>query len=642
MKKRCFISKTSKGFSVMKIIMNNVKNSRLPLCIALFLCFSLLGKLSPQQIKKRQVLAKSQQINKNILEKKRGLIIILDDSETGKYGVAHAHLLSALYQEASPIIVSVSLLYSLASHYDNPDVNYESPRMWSPNRWIIKRVNDSLNLLIPMKYLETLNVESGKVEEYKATLKEQLTDVELRLGFKVNHMQTMYYSLIKKSMFQRFLGYFSKAPGLVRYFVSSLDDIFVQKIDYIEKNADVPEWYVYIYGHGRIKSSMSFLSLKNFQQFLGFLNNKIIVKLLVVSSCFVAGTNSKIFYGKVKSDIKEEYSFPIIVQGLNDVMTTGLVSPTVNERSWYYDKNINVLPIVNFSSFFEKAKSLEGNYSEIVKPISEEVKASAVNMPQIKLPGSDWFSVIEGDKKIISIGSNVAQIKNVQESLDVVAAFKKDPELILLYTDTIPFELKINSTNLKEIISMVTSKSKGIQYPVSVLYTLKDISSRGLKSTTSTETQLYNWIRRKAKNVAAKILPSRSKQNDNVRVIQRIKKISSNRPVSEMIHWFSPVIYSGGTKWFFIGEMGSNKDILILGTYNEGMRVYFKDKDGVLWTEQYDDRVIEFMRVERGSIHEKFYDERMRIIRKLEQKDSSQSQTATASEEIKKETIVNK
>jgi hypothetical protein len=114
-------------------------------------------------------------------------------------------------------------------------------------------------------------------------------------------------------------------------------------------------------------------------------------------------------------------------------------------------KDIDVLPTVNFLSFFKKAKKLEGNYSEIVKPLSEEIKNDTANMPQIKFPGSDWFSVIEGDKKIISIGSNVAQIKNVQESLDVVADFKKDPELILLYTDTIPFELKINSTNLKEI-----------------------------------------------------------------------------------------------------------------------------------------------------------------------------------------------
>jgi hypothetical protein len=129
---------------------------------------------------------------------------------------------------------------------------------------------------------------------------------------------------MKQSIFQRFLGYFSKAPGLVRYFVSSLDDIFVQKIGYIEKKVDVPEWYVYIFGHGYIKYSMAFLSLKNFQQFLGFLNNKMIVKLLVVSSCFVAGTNSKIFYGKIKSDIKEEYSFPIIAKGLNDVMTVSL------------------------------------------------------------------------------------------------------------------------------------------------------------------------------------------------------------------------------------------------------------------------------------------------------------------------------
>ena len=100
------------------------------------------------------------------MEKKRGLIIILDDTETGKYGVVKARLLLALSQEASPVIVSASLLYSLAYHYDNPDVNYESPRMWSPNRWIIKRINDSLSLLIH-KILENLNVEEARSKNIK-------------------------------------------------------------------------------------------------------------------------------------------------------------------------------------------------------------------------------------------------------------------------------------------------------------------------------------------------------------------------------------------------------------------------------------------------------------------------------------------
>ena len=152
------------------------------------------------------------------------------------------------------------------------------------------------------------------------------------------------------------------------------------------------------------------------------------------------------------------------------------------------------------------------------------------------MPGVEWFSVIEIDKKIVSIGSILAQTKNPKTPLDIVTYFKKDPEVILLYTDNIPFELKINSNQLKEIVSMVSSG------------------------------------------------PIKDKPNF---VIHHIKKISSSQDSEKIFKWFESVSSSSllehGSKWFFIDEINNDwRNVIIFGIDPDTYKVY---GENFIWSE---------------------------------------------------------
>ncbi len=92
------------------------------------------------------------------------------------------------------------------------------------------------------------------------------------------------------------------------------------------------------------------------------------------------------------------------------------------------------------------------NYKEIIKYLNTSSESETT--PQIKLPGLDWFSVINADKNIVQIGSILAS-KRGNRPLDIVKFFRNEPRILLLYAPNIPFELIINSKNLQSIVSML-------------------------------------------------------------------------------------------------------------------------------------------------------------------------------------------
>ena len=583
------------------------------------------------------------QMSKEESDKKKGLLIFLDDSEKDDLGAISYSFLTALYQEAGSIIVSTSLLYTLFEYRakDNRSINViynevKKEKMavildpniqkatsirqkddillskiaFQPDRWVIKKVNNSLSLLIPIGYLESLNIDKEKVKKSDSSAHE-ISDTELKLGLRVNHMETLEYQSMSRPIYTRFSDYMLRNVAFahyfisdyVNYFVDSLDTIFCKKTDYKNKK-DIPEWFIFMNGHGLINHSIADLSFYDFKQFLQFLDTKIVTKLLVVISCYVAGVNAETIYGDIKLETQQYYSFPIIAQGLNDVVT-------FNSRPGFWESRYNDKQIVNmythidFIAFFKKAKELEDSYNEVIRPITLNL---IENTPQIKLPGIEWFSVMEIDTKIVSIGSILAKTRDLQRPLDIVSFFKKDPNIILLYADNIPFELKIDSLNLKAIVSMASS-GLNKENAIRTVYEMKDLSSTPMLR------KIDNWLRKKAK-VMASMVSSQLKFKDPVQGIQRIKKISSTMyNFSEMLHWFYWVASAESYKWILIDEISNsnsirNKDILIVAGA-QGITVYFKDKDNVLF--KYEATKTE--KVVLGSEDEEYYNERIRIIR---------------------------
>ncbi len=418
----------------MKNIKNGTKMNQLLHLTLLLGAFCSINLLPMRMTEKGKASAKrwlGLQQREEAISKKRGLLIFLDEQEKDEFGAVSSNLLIALYQEAGPIIVSTSLLYGLREYWqkDNRPIEdllndpllknlplLNGPRQetesllniilsrtcFKEERWIIKKVNNSLNLLIPLRHLQSLKVNQDKIKNFDSTMEtNDVFAIELQLGLKVNHMETIDFRSIIPSYYTQISTYFSFSQS-ASYFVDSLDIIFCKKSDYINKQVTIPEWCIFIDGHGAINHSIAYLTLNDFKKFLNFLEKEMITTLLVILSCYAAGVNAGKIYGELSLETQRYYSFPIIIKGLNDMVTGGPVVG-IDWSAWKDQKKISLNTKISFFDFLEKAKRSEGNYNEIIKPILYDYFIG--NTPQIKLPGLEWFSVMDMGNKIVAIGS---------------------------------------------------------------------------------------------------------------------------------------------------------------------------------------------------------------------------------------------
>ena len=633
----------------MKKIFYSVKNSRLSQLISLLTIFFMINifhvvTLHPMFTAKPKPYKRSfkeavKVLNKlDEIPKKRGILIFLDEVEKHMTEAVGGGLVNGLYQAENPIIVSHSLMCNLLEYRERDkrsvqDLIVERGKLntagyfldgfkkkyganwldeiyrkeavicckiaFKPDQWIIKEINNSLLLLIPYKYCDSLGVNGESVKEYTNIS----NDIELKMGFRVNHMKTLehtsiYRSSLKKYFYQYIVGIDSSVIfRFADYFINSLDAIFCEKSDYNirnsiitewhdyqSKNIPIPEWVIYIMGHGLKNDSIADMRLNDFKKFLIFLENKIKTGLLFVVSCQVAGVNVNQIYGDIKSGTQQYNSFPIIIQGISDALSfTNPLAIDFNAFWGSMDKNVLLhqgfkqflesgnlrIKGKDFAEFFKRASDEEGNYRKIVEPLID--KSSIANELQIKMPGIEWFSLIDTQNKVVSIGSILAKTRNPETPLNVASFFKKNPEIILLYTDNIPFELQIDLGTLKAIGSMVSSDPT---------------------------------------------------QSGSAGVVQRIKKISLSKhePLSRIFELFKPFIYTQGTKEIFIEEINdanreTYKDILIRGTYEDGMDVYLKDEHNFLHKFNLNKKQETVSILQRNSYEERFYNERIRMAR---------------------------
>lgn len=445
----------------------------------------------------------------------RAVLIFLDDSEIGPQAVSNS-LLTALYQKAGPIIASASLLANIFSEYENMPENAEQIEQtynlfgimmyfrpdealkqqkgiflkasgFDPTQWIIKEINEDLYLLVPQAYLNLQQLSRNQVE--KTIENQQTTDTELKLGLKVNHM--------KLSNFKDILALKKREKESAEYFIQALSfqnpqtqkqesHIFCVHSDYQSSSIGQPIWVIYMMGHGTMRKQIVGLSFDSFKQLLNFLTKKINCNLLVYSSCYAAGLNAKLIYEDAQSGIQKTYPFAIITQAITEAPVKSLMLGLKVEN-----KNLDLETFYNFTGFLKDAIATEViNYAKVAENLfpstpgerlkREEGSKVWENVPQIKLPGIEWFSVMASRKEIISIGSILSKTRDPKKPLNIKTFFKTDPKAILLYAINIPFELIIDSKNMEAILSMK---------PGDATHKLKRISSK-----TNNTRDIIDWF----------------------------------------------------------------------------------------------------------------------------------------------------
>ncbi|MFH1831989.1 MAG: hypothetical protein ABH827_04295 [bacterium] len=379
----------------------------------------------------------------------RGLLVFLDDSEE-HFGAVSGSLKAALEQEAGPIITSASLLIRRIK---------EDNSFYETEKWVIKEIETGedqnkqtpLYLLLPTTYLEKLRLTTTSPNE-------------LKLGLKVEHMPSVSYDKLKqKKITKKIFGEDSldgmKLSDYADYFFDALGSIFCTRSDYIKSGThEWPEWSIYLTGHGEMQWRVVSLKLLTFPKVLNFFEHEINTRLVVYQTCYGAGLNTEQIYKENNAIIQKAYPFTIITTALTDAPTSGRPM------------------LVKYSELFE-AMTKEGiDYKNVIEALKTPDQNWA-DVPQIKLPGLTWFSVMSEKNEIASIGEILAKTRDKESLLDVKNYFN-DPKIILLYAKNIPLNLAINSDKLEAIISMI---------PGDAIHTIYKISS-----TTKTYEQIFD------------------------------------------------------------------------------------------------------------------------------------------------------
>lgn len=197
------------------------------------------------------------------------------------------------------------------------------------------------------------------------------------------------------------------------------------------------------------------LSRPYFQSFLSFLDNKIQNKILCFISCFSGGQSLDKLYQSQKDAIQKTFNYLIASAASNE-------SPAIT--------SINIL---QFNKFFSSLRTDEPiDFEEVLNfifgfyafsPEDQKRITFPENLPLLKFPGREWITMIDIPEKIVSIGKTLARSRDPEMPLDISRFFggriaKKEkniqkmiyPEMVLLYTDNIPFPLKFTVPSPKK------------------------------------------------------------------------------------------------------------------------------------------------------------------------------------------------
>ncbi len=400
----------------------------------------------------------------------RGVLIFLDDSKTDLLhdAIGEAAVV-AINQQSGPIIVSSSILANIIQFTKNAATIIASEskekaanialfycNLTDEIKWddfVIKKINDSLILILPVHYLNKIQIDINETKKSNAGATET-TPLELKLGLRVNHMNTIDNIADINKPDQQF--------EFAEYFINALfnnttqkSSIFCTRSEY-QQNIPLPIWSIYLNGHGKVNDSIAHLSLDDFKKFLHFLEKHINTKLLIYLSCYAAGINADKIYGSQHKWLAKQYSFPIITCALTDAPVYTRTGST------------------KYTGFFNEITKSEIDYKKAIlylQPMSSHEQRGGT--PQIKLPGLEWFSVMDIQDKTVKIGSILAYARDPDKPLDINKFFnphtKKErgapteefnPTAILLYALDIPFELIINSESMSAIISMLPGKKR--------------------------------------------------------------------------------------------------------------------------------------------------------------------------------------
>lgn len=447
----------------------------------------------------------------------RALVIILDDTEKNNHWDATSNDLAIiLSQKAGMVLASASVAKNVLIDSGAKTKDARILEGFREEDWVIKKVSDHLVLFIPRGLIHGTGLPFSGIPA--STVANDLTDGELRLGLKIDHLPTINKKDIAKLSSghadEYFLSAFSdgyeidrnqglKNSVLIR---SGASRFFVLNKDYARYHwprEKRPRWTIVVHGHGEQNKNIAALEFSTFKDFLRLIETTLQLNSLIVSSCYSAGVNIKEVFSQPDVQFSgETFNYPIILQALTDAPTVQLLSVEREERTQRQILKTNH----NYVKFYKKAVSASQaqNFLEMIQSIFPVVPDSNFygftftkywgNAPQIRLPGLSYFSPLAGQNKIVKFDSILVNSHSKERALNINRFFNGIPSAILLSQPDINFEIVIDmpvALGLDAIVSMMPKDAIHRFSKITVNWSSHDESAQQFKNAT-----MLKWFMR--------------------------------------------------------------------------------------------------------------------------------------------------
>ncbi len=195
-----------------------------------------------------------------------------------------------------------------------------------------------------------------------------------------------------------------------------------------------------------VQPSLASLSLAEFKTFLAYLSKKIDTTVFAYMTCFSAASNLyKLYQRDQEQHIIEQYPFVIgsagVAAGLTDapaISDFDNYPPQETSKDILQYKNQTVRAIANYDLFFSLCEKDEPvDWETAFNAIFDYTKFPKGNLPLVKFPGTEWFTVPALDDAIVSLSKVMAATREPHEEF-----LLENQKAILVYATEIPFSIR--------------------------------------------------------------------------------------------------------------------------------------------------------------------------------------------------------
>jgi len=355
----------------------------------------------------------------------RFLPIFLDDAEPkpkkGNYYAMNRQVFAALIS-IIPFIVST---HAFLNAIEFGRVNGGQLDL---NEWVIRYVGQASDLLLLMYEPASIFGAAKKSEQRDA-----LSDRELKLGIKVDHMTIVSLAQLEKDQKE------GKERESVRTFMQALWDnrtrssnIFVTRAEYAKNGVnpdDIPAWAFYLSGHGsRLPHPIiAGLEVGQFQEMLSFLATKIKTSFFAYMTCYGVGQNIKKAFEESNPIVGRTYPFMIVTAGVPDDIFIHYPSTNLGTE-WSKIQKLLIQDNLHFEQVF-------------VEIFGNLVRSQLI---YVRYPGVSWFVPANMARSPFSIGARMVLTRNEPLVTDRLptGGWQGTP-IILVSSLIIPFPLII-------------------------------------------------------------------------------------------------------------------------------------------------------------------------------------------------------